>query len=243
MATPEPIKHRVGLLIPSSNTNVEPEYNAVMPPSVSVHAARLGMTKVSAEGLAGQDQDVTRQSELLATAQVDVILFCLTAASFQLGLDYDASLKERIETASGKPAMTAAQTVVDALNTLGVTRIAMATPFVPEVNAVSRAFMAANGFDVVSIEGLGLVDNYSIALTDYQMVRDLVRETDHRDAEAIVIPGGNMPCMLIADELERKLKKPVVTTNQAGIWALLRQLGMFEGLTGRGQLLEKHLAG
>lgn len=243
MATPERIKHRVGLLIPSSNTNVEPEYNAVMPPTVSVHAARLGMTQVSAEGLAGQDEDVARQSELLATAGVDVILFCLTAASFQLGLDYDAKLKKRIESASGKPAMTAAQTVVGALNVLGVRRIAMATPFVPDVNEVSRAFMTANGFDVVAIQGLGLVDNFSIALTDYQTVRDLVYEADHPDAEAIVIPGGNMPCMLIADELERELKKPVVTTNQAGIWALLRHLGGFQGLIGRGQLLENYLAG
>lgn len=241
MAIPETVKHRVGLLIPSSNTNVEPEYNAIMPASVSVHAARLGMTEVSAEGLAGQDQDVTRQSELLATARVDVILFCLTAASFQLGLEYDAILKQRIESASGKPAMTAAQTIIDALTALGVRRIAMATPFVPDVNDVSRAFMTANGFDVVSIAGLGLTDNFSIALTDYETVRNLVFQADHRDAEAIVIPGGNMPCMLIADELEQELKKPVVTTNQAGIWALLRHLGGFKRLTGMGQLLAHDL--
>ncbi len=242
MATPEPIKHRVGLLIPSSNTNIEPEYYSVMPPTVSTHVARMAMTSVDDQGLSGQDQDVVRQAELLATAKVEVILFCLTAASFQLGLDYDAGLRQRIEAASGKPALTAAQTIVDALNTLGVRRIAMATPFVPEVNAVSRAFMTANGFDVVSIEGLGYVDNFAIALTDYDTVRDLVRRADRADAEAIVIPGGNMPCLQIAPELERELNKPVVTTNQAGIWALLRHLGGFQQLDGRGLLLENHLA-
>ncbi|NKB49047.1 MAG: maleate cis-trans isomerase [Alphaproteobacteria bacterium] len=242
MATPGLIKHRVGLLIPSSNTNIEPEYYSVMPASVSTHFARIAMTAVNDEGLSGQDQDVARQSELLAAAQVDVILFCLTAASFVLGLDYDTGLKQRIESASGKPALTAAQTIVDALNTIGVRRIAMATPFVPEVNEVSRAFMAANGFDVVSIEGLGLVDNFSIALTDYETVRALVWQADHSDAEAIVIPGGNMPCLEIAPELEQELKKPVVTTNQAGIWALLRHLGGFHRLDGRGLLLNKYLS-
>jgi maleate isomerase len=241
MAMAGTIEHRVGLLIPSSNTNIEPEYYSVMPASVSVHVARLAMTSVDDEGLSGQDQDVTRQAELLATARVDVILFCLTAASFHLGLDYDAGLKERIESASGTPAMTAAQTIVDALNTLGVRRIAMATPFVPDVNQVSRAFMTANGFDVVSIEGLGYVDNFSIAQTDYETVRDLARRADHGDAEAIVIPGGNMPCLQIAPELEQELNKPVVTTNQAGIWALLRHLGGFQRLEGRGRLLENHL--
>ena len=241
MATPHQSKHRVGLLIPSSNTNIEPEYYAVMPPSVSVHFGRLEMTEVSAAGLSGLEDDVTRQSELLATAGVDAILFCLTAASFQLGLDYDAGLKQRIETASGKPAMTAAQTIVDALNSLQVQRIAMATPFVPAVNEVSRAFMTANGFEVLSIEGLGLTDNFSIAQTDYETVRDLVRRADHGDAEALVIPGGNMPCLQVAPELELALNKPVVTTNQAGIWALLRQLGGQERLTGMGQLLADHL--
>ncbi len=239
---PDAVKHRVGLLIPSSNTNIEPEYYAVMPPSVSAHVARLGMTSVDEEGLSGQDQDVARQAELLAAANVEVILFCLTAASFQLGPDYDADLKQRIETASGKPALTAARTIVDALNTLGVKRIAMATPFGPEVNAVSQAFMTGSGFEVVSIAGLGLVDNFSIALVTYDTVRELVRQTDHDDAEAIVIPGGNMPCLQIAPELERELGKPVVTTNQAGIWALLRHLGGIDRLDGRGQLLENHLA-
>lgn len=75
----------MGLLIPSSNTNVEPEYNAAIPSAVSVHAARMGMTQVSAEGLAGQDADVTWQSELLATAGVDVILFLPDCGEFPAG--------------------------------------------------------------------------------------------------------------------------------------------------------------
>ena len=108
---------------------------------------------------------------------------------------------------------------------------------------MSRAFMAACGFDVVSIAGLGLVDNFSIAQTAYATVRHLVLEADDATAEAIVIPGGNMPCLAIAPELEQALNKPVVTTNQAGIWALLRHLGGVQRLAGMGQLLERHLVG
>ncbi len=242
MAMPETIKHRVGLLIPSSNTNVEPEYYSVMPASVSVHFARLTMTAVNDEGLTRQDDDVTRQAELLATAGVEIILFCQVAASFYHGLEYDTKLRMRIENASGKPAITAAQTTIDALNVLGARSISIASPFTPEVYNISSAFLTANGFDVLAVEGLGYVDNYSIALIEYDTVRDMVRRSDHPDAEVIVILGGNMPCLLIADELERELGKPVITTNQTGIWALLRHLGGFQGLTGMGQLLRKHLA-
>ena len=236
------IEHRVGLLIPSSNTLIEPEYYAAMPRSVSVHFARLTMTEVSDAGLARQDDDVVAQARQLAAAHVEVILFCLTAASFYKGLDYDAGLKRRIEDHSGKPAMTAARTIIDALSVLGVRRIALATPFVPEVNEVSRGFLVDNGFDVVAGEGLAYVDNFSIALIDPDTVRDLVRRVNTGAAEAIVIPGGNMPCLSIAEELEEELGKPVITTNQAGIWALLRHLGGFERLAGLGQLLREHLA-
>ncbi len=235
------IEHRVGLLIPSSNSLIEPEYYAVMPRSVSVHFARLTMTEVSDAGLARQDEDVAAQSRLLASANVEVILFCLTAASFHKGLDYDADLKRRIEDHSGKPALTAARTIIDALNVLGVGRIAMATPFVPEVTEASRRFLVDNGFDVVAAEGLAYVDNFSIALIDPETVRDLIRRVDSDAAEAIVVPGGNMPCLSIAEAMEEELGKPVVTTNQAGIWALLRHLGSFNRLTGPGRLVRDHL--
>ncbi len=235
------IEHRVGLLIPSSNSLIEPEYYAVMPRSVSVHFARLTMTEVSDAGLARQDEDVAAQSRLLASANVEVILFCLTAASFHKGLDYDADLKRRIEDHSGKPALTAARTIIDALNVLGVSRIALATPFVPEVTEASRRFLVDNGFDVVAAEGLAYVDNCSIALIDPETVRDLMRRVDSDAAEAIVVPGGNMACLSIAEAMEEELGKPVVTTNQAGIWALLRHLGGFDRLTGLGRLVREHL--
>ncbi len=236
------IEHRVGLLIPSSNSLIEPEYYAVMPRAVSVHFARLTMTEVTDAGLARQNEDVAIQSRQLAAANVEVILFCLTAASFHKGLDYDGELKQRIERESGLPALTAARTVVDALNALGVRRLALAAPFIPEVLANSGRFLAGNGFQVVAAEGLAYTDNFSIALIDLDTVRELVRRVDRPEAEAIVIPGGNMPCLSIVEEMEAELGKPVVSTNQAGIWALLRHLGGFDHLAGLGRLLREHLA-
>ena len=235
------VEHRAGLLIPSSNSQIEPEYYAVMPPSVSVHFARVALTEVSDAGFARQDADVVAQSRMLATANVDVILFCITAASFFRGLDYDSELKRRIEAACGTSALTAAQTVIDALRVLDVRRIALATPFVPEGTGRARRFLEANGFDIVAADGLGYTDNFSIALIDLEIVRDLVRRVNTDAAEAIVIPGGNMPCLSIVEEMEAELGKPIVTTNEAGIWALLRHLGAVDPVNGAGRLLREHL--
>lgn len=237
------IEHRVGLLIPSSNSLVEPEYYAVMPRSVSVHFARLKMTEQSHAGFARQDVDIVEQSKLLATANVEVILFCVTAASFYLGIDYEAKIKQRIEAKSGKPALTAAQTMIDALRVMGIARIALATPFVPTGTDRGRQFFAANGFDVMAAEGLDHTDNFSIALIEPETVCDLVRRVDTDAVEAIVIIGGNMQSLSIVEKMEAELDKPVVTTNQAGIWALLRHLGGVDQLGGAGRLLRQHLVG
>jgi maleate cis-trans isomerase len=118
----------------------------------------------------------------------------------------------------------------------------LATPFVPKGTDRGRRFFEANGFDVVAAEGLDYTDNFSIALIDPETVRDLVRRVDTDTAEAIIIPGGNMPCLSIVEEMEAELGKPVVTTNQAGIWALLRHLGTVDRVDGTGRLLREHLA-
>ena len=50
-----------------------------------------------------------------------------------------------------------------------------------------------------------------------------------------------MPCLSIVEEMEAELGKPVVTTNQAGIWALLRHLGTIDRVDGAGRLLREYL--
>ncbi|MDD9906119.1 MAG: hypothetical protein OXT06_21320 [Rhodospirillaceae bacterium] len=231
------VEHRVGLLIPSSNSQIEPEYYAVMPPSVSVHTARLTLVEVTDDGFARQDDDIVSQSRLLATANVEAILYCITSASFFIGRDYDAALKRRIEKATGLPVLIAAQTVIAALRALGVDRIALATPFVPEGTDRAQRFLEANGFEVLAAGGLGYTDNFAIATIESEAIRRLVRTVDRKDAEAILIPGGNMPCLSLVAEMEAELGKPVVTTNAAGIWALLRQLDVTDPIQGAGRLL------
>ena len=212
-----------------------------MPASVSVHTARLPLVEVNDDGFARQDDDIAAQSRLLATANVEAILYCITSASFFIGRDYDASLKQRIETETGIPALIAARTVIAALRELAVRRISLATPFVPDGTDRARRFLEANGFDVRAANGLGYTDNFAIATIDPETVRDLVREVDRDDAEAIVVPGGNMPCLSIVAEMEDERGKPVVTTNAAGIWALLRHLGVTDPIQGAGMLLGDRL--
>lgn len=236
-AKPDDDGHRAGLLIPSSNTLIEPEYYAVMPRGITMHFARLRMTSLSDEGIREQDGDIAGQAALLGTARVGVILFCQTAASFHLGPEWDRGVRRRIEAAAGVAALTAAGVVVDGLRALGVERLSLATPFPDAVNATSRSYLESESFVVVGSHGLGVTDNFEIAKIPPAVVEDLVRRADRPAAQAILIAGGNMPCLSVVNRLEAEIGKPVLTTNQAGIWAICRHFGVKPALPEYGRLL------
>jgi hypothetical protein len=125
------------MLIPSSNTSIEREYPAWMPRSLSFHFARLTMTRLDAEGMAEQQADLRRAVASLADARVDAVLLCQTAASYWMGRDWDAAIRTEMTAWCGAPALTAAQTVLDALAALGATRVGFAAPFPAEIGQAS----------------------------------------------------------------------------------------------------------
>ncbi len=237
-----PIRHRVGVMVPSPNVTIESEYAAVLPPGVCLHTARLRLVAVDDAGVDSQDKDVDPQAFGLGQARVDAILFTQTSASYLRDHAYDRALQARIEKASGRPTLTAAQTVDDALRAVGAERIALASPFPDSANGLAAAYLTESGFTVVGSAGLGVTDNYAISEISRDQVIDVGSRADRPDADAVVMPGGNMPCLGAVAELEDLLGKPVITTNAAGIWALLRRFGGYANIDGFGVLLARHIA-
>ncbi|TVR11649.1 MAG: hypothetical protein EA385_00955 [Salinarimonadaceae bacterium] len=218
-------RFRAGLLIPSSNTTIEREYNAIGPERVSWHFGRLTMTKVDQEGIESQDAEIDAEARKLGAARPHATLLCQSAASFVMGRDYDDQLARRIADATGGPALVAGVTMTDLLEALGVERIALATPFTTEVNALTTGYFQAAGFSVVGVSGLGIVTNFDIAALAEADLTALATSVDCSDAQAIVMPGGNMPCLAHLVAMEAAVGKPIITTNLAGMWAISKKLG------------------
>ena len=97
---------RIGLLVPSSNTTVEPEFYRALPPHISLHVARLPLTQITPESILAMVADLETQSARLASADVDLIVLGATAPSFLKGLGYDREIAQRIEKSTGKRATT-----------------------------------------------------------------------------------------------------------------------------------------
>lgn len=228
---------RIGLLVPSSNTTVEPEFYRALPASVTLHVARLFLTRITPEAILNMVQDIEAQSRNLASADVDVIVLGATAPSFLKGLGYDRDVIKRIEAASGKRATTTSTALIEALQYLGVSRVVLGAAYDDKVNAIARKFLEASGVEVLTAHGLGMVDNLAVGRLDASSAYNLTREIDRHDAEAIVLACTNWKTMGAIDALERELGKPVVSTVQVSVWAALRMIGGIEGVPGYGQLL------
>ena len=230
-----------GILVPSTNTTGEVEY-CRLAPELQVHTGRLGKggnTPFSPS----KDDDVAYQAKLLGDARVEVIALAQTSASL-FADDYDAVTVKRMTEASGVPSLTSAQAIGRALKALKASKVAMVTPYSEEViGRARRYYQTKYGIDTVAWESLGASDAYAIGKMDAGMAEAAFRRIDRPDVEALVVPGGNFPTMDWIAGWERQFGKPVITTNQAALWAVMQTMKFGTPLPGKGRLLEQLPAG
>jgi len=230
---------RLGLIIPSSNTTMETEFYKMLPKGFSLHAARLRLQFVTKKELAKMEEGIEAEALKLADADVDIIGFGCTTGSLIKGLGYDKMIEEKIWKATGKPAVTTAGAVIDALKFLDVKKVAVATPYIDELNKLEEKFLQDNGFRVVDIKGLGIVRNLEIGRLSYESLIRLVTSLKHEGADCIFISCTNFPTVDYINELERQFKKPVFSSNTATLWAMLKKIGAKVKIRGFGTLLER----
>jgi maleate cis-trans isomerase len=232
-------RHRIGLLVPSSNSTVEVEFYRALPQDVSLHVARLPITQVDPESIAGMVDPLDTESKKLASADVDVIVLGAAAPSFLKGMGYDREMSTRIARASGKPATTASTALLQSLAALGVNRIALGTAYSAKVNDIAIAFLRANGIDVVATECVGLVDNLEIGRLDVTTALELGRRIACPQAQAIAFLCTNWQSMAIIDRLEQDTGLPVLSSTQFSVWAALKTIGYAGTIAGYGRLLRE----
>jgi maleate isomerase len=172
-----------------------------------------------------------------------VIALAQTSASL-FANDYDTVTVKRMTEASGVPSLTSAQAIGRALKALEASRVAMATPYSEEVIERARRYYETKyGIAVVASESLGAANAYAIGRMDAGMAEAAFRRIDRPDIDALVVPGGNFPTMDWIAAWERQFGKPVITTNQAALWAVLQTMKFDMPLAGKGRLLEQLPAG
>jgi maleate isomerase len=237
------LRKRIGVMVPSTNTTFEADFQLVAPPDVTIHGQRLWLTN-DAAGEAGMDRmnaEVESGARYLATARVDVIAYGCTTGSFYRGPGWDREMIALMERAAGVPAVATSPSVVDALRFFGAKKISVATPYPQWNNQKLRAYLEAAGFKVLNVDGeprAARSGNQGINDQDPESVVEFASRMCRPEADALLCSCTAWRSVEAVGEIERRVLKPVVTSNQASIWAAFRALGLTPKLRGFGRLLE-----
>lgn len=231
---------RIGLIAPSTNTTLEPEFWRLAPEGISIHTARVH--QAGRQGLPSSYRrmadGIATASALLATAEIDVITFGCTSCTLFVPAE---EISETMARYTGCPTVLVADAVVEALRALGVSRVAVAGPRTEMVTRKEVQFLSDSGVEVVSSRCLGLgateEERRYIGRVPPETLIRLAKSADRPEAQAIFVSCTQLPTLTIIDRLEKEFGKPVITSNQATFWRCLRAIGFNSAIMDHGALL------
>jgi maleate cis-trans isomerase len=215
---------RIGLIIPSVNTTIEPEFARLAPEGFSFHAARVMLRETTPEGLRAMNAELSSAARLVASVTPRVVGYACTSGSFLAGAEGLARQVAEIGAITGCAVVATSAAMIEALRALGLRRIALATPYLDVLNRIEKDYFESQGISVVSLRGLGL-SGAAIREVPPEEVCRLVRSADHPDADGIFVSCTDFRAAETVALLESELGKPVLTSNLVTLWALLRSCG------------------
>jgi maleate isomerase len=240
-------RQKFAVLIPSTNTSVQPEFDAMRPVGVTNHISRIRIPNIPLH----DDADFQRLIELIAAAQdeaVDSAMSCeptrlvlgISAETFWDGLAASRKLKTYLHERTKLPVSMGSEACDAAFAKLGMKRIAVVTPYQPVGDRNVVRFFEESGYEVRRIKGLRCESPVRIAHVSEAQLRDALVELDGDDVDGIVQVGTNLAMARLAGIAELWLGRPVVAINTAIYWHALRDSGIEDRIAGFGSLLERH---
>jgi maleate isomerase len=239
-------RKRFGVLIPSTNTVVEPDFQRLSVPGVTAHFSRIDVPD------GRQDSDdrfvavIDRMNEgtmaalrILKQAQPDYIVMALSAPTFLGGAVGSRGYADRIRDAAGTGVATGSEAVARALRCFGITRIGILTPYQQIGDERVAKFFSESGFEIAAMKGLKVATAFDISQTDDGHILEALRELSTPSVQALVQVGTDLSMVALADEAERWLAKPVIAINAALWWMALRDNGITDLIYESGRLLRE----
>lgn len=231
---------KLGIIVVGTNPTPREDIGRMVPDGVVVLETRILMAAPRAELNVVQrlSADLPGAAHVLAQGRVNAIAIACTSGTISGGPGHEEDEIHDMQQASGGiPCTTVASSVLNAMRFMGWRRICVASPYIDEINATFRTYFAAKGFEVAHVEALSIRDAYELADVPPHKVYALIRSAARKNVDGIFVPCTTFPAIDVIDEAERDTGIPVITSNQALTFELLRLIGLDEPIGGFGRLL------
>jgi maleate isomerase len=238
---------KFGVLGPSTNTVVQPDFDDLRPYGVTNHYSRIVVANPSAisnesfmAGVADIDRNTADAVRGVMTCRPDYLVMGMSAVTFFGGATGAEAWRKSVEELSGLGVTTGSQAVAAALAAYGgIRKVAFFSPYYPAANDQVRHFLADHGYETVRDTALMCPSWIAIAELTPAVLRDTMRKLDGDDVDAIIQVGTNVSNIRLAAAAELWLGKPVIAINTATYWHALRKCGVTDRQPGFGRLLSE----
>lgn len=231
---------KIGLICPGPAVTAENDFNRYAPEGVGISSMHIGWgalgngpTPERLKSMAANLEEGCR-SFLDPRVEQDVIIFGCTSGSFIGGPTFDQECIQLIQRVTGTKGLTTSTAVLEGLRRLGAGKVALITPYPDETNEAERLFLEKNGVEVTNLVDMNPQRQFIPSL-DPVYVYGQAKKMDKTGAEALFVSCTGLNCMGVIREMEEDFGLPVITSNQASLWASLRlaRVGARTGGLGR----------
>jgi len=230
---------KIGYVLLATEQTIPDDVYKIVPPGVGVHFARAPIPdSITVDTLAAQASELgTAAATILPDGSLDVVCYACTSGSLVIG-------EERVfhELNTGAPnakATSLITSVIRALNAFGSSRLAIATPYLDEINRMEADYLKYAGFETINIQGMNIERDSDMVKVAPDFIKEFAQAADRADADTLFISCGALRSLDIVEELEQAVGKPVITSNQAMIWDTLRLAGIDDKIEGYGRLFRE----
>ncbi len=244
------IHHRIGQIVPSSNTTMETEIPAMLrarevvePERFTFHSSRMRMKKVTKEELAQMDGDSDRCALELSDARVDVLGYACLVAIMSMGRGYHRVSEQRlhgrtVENGNPAPVVTSAGALIEGLQAIGAKKIAVLTPYMRPLTALVVDYIEHEGFEVLDAMSLEIPDNLMVGAQDPRAPIELSKRLNTANCDAVVLSACvQMPSLPSIQPVEDRIGLPVLSAAVCTTYRMLQTLGLKTVVPNAGALL------
>ncbi len=235
---------KIGVIVPATNTTVQPEMEAMRPRGVTNHVSRMFLPPrpyVDMEEyrrlLEVEEGDLDEALRLVMLCEPAVIAEGHSIHSFRGDVEHGLAHQAALAAKAGVPFWTPSTAVLEGLRAIGSPKkIAVLSPYWPPADEMIAKFMRSAGFDVVGSGGMRATGATNVARIEADRVFEAFRAIDHPEAEALVQVGTALPVSFLTEQIEKEHGKPLIGVNVATYWAALRSIGITDQVRGFGRL-------
>jgi maleate cis-trans isomerase len=210
-------------MIPTNNTVIEPEISALAPNGVTFHVTRMVSSRTgqgSVEGLFNLVNSVDRAAEELSITGVEAVVYGCLSTSFAVA-DWEEEFPRKVARWTSVPAITAFGATCAALHRQEVSKVALLCPYGSELQEKAFPAFSRAGFEIVTLTSLDVTGLRDVCNVSPELVYRTARQMNIKNADALCILATDLPTVPVLPVLEQDLNLPVVSTNQALLWAAL----------------------